>query len=181
MSSTAQNAQNVLRAATSRANPTALAFLAAGVLFAITSIFAPGFAAPNHLPIFALQASFVGIVALGQFTVVVAGGIDLSMPSTITASAIVLSLFVDTHSERLIWAIPLVLLMAAGVGIANGIGVAVLGASPIVITLAMNVLVQGLLIALTGGAKANAATSALASLSDGRVLHFPAPCSCGSC
>jgi ribose transport system permease protein len=143
------------------------------VLFTLTSLLAPGYAAPDHLPIFLLQASFIGIAALGQFTVVVAGGIDLSMPSTITASAIILSLFVGSDNSALLWAVPLVLLMAAGVGIVNGIGVAVLGASPIIITLAMNVLVQGLLIAVTGGAKANAVTSSLESISDGRIAGVP--------
>jgi ribose transport system permease protein len=154
-------------------NPTALSFVGAGILFAITSISASGFASLHHLPIFLTESSFIGIVAIGQFFVIVAGGIDLSVPSTITASAIVLSLFVGHNDSAVWWAIPVVLLMAAGVGVANGVGVTILGGSPIVITLAMNVLVVGVLIAVTGGAKANSSTHTIIQLSDGRLAGIP--------
>jgi ribose transport system permease protein len=63
--------------------------------------------------------------------------------------------------------------MAAGVGVANGVGVTILGGSPIVITLAMNVLVVGALIAVTGGAKANSSTHTIEQLADGRIAGIP--------
>jgi ribose transport system permease protein len=170
VTSAALNAWNRLRL---HASPTALAFVAAAILFAITSVSASGFASPNHLPIFLTESSFIGIVAIGQFFVIVAGGIDLSIPSTITAAAIVLSLFVGHNDSAVWWAIPLVLLMAAGVGVLNGVGVTILGGSPIVITLAMNVLIIGVLIAVTGGAKANSSTDTIVRLSDGRLLGIP--------
>jgi len=155
------------------ANPTVLSFVAAAILFAITTIAAPGFASQQHLPIFLTEASFIGIVAIGQFFVIVAGGIDLSVPSTITASAIVLSLLVGSNDSAVWWAVPAVLAMAAGVGVANGVGVTILGGSPIVITLAMNVLVVGALIAVTGGAKANSSTHTIEQLADGRIAGIP--------
>ena len=155
------------------ANPTILAFAAAAILFLITTSAAPGFSSRQHLPIFLTEASFIGIVAIGQFFCIVAGGIDLSVPSVITASSIVLSLLVGDNDSSVWWAIPAVLLMAAFIGTANGIGVTILGGSPIVITLAMNVLVVGVLIAVTGGAKANSSTHSIVQLADGRLVGVP--------
>ncbi len=155
------------------ASPTTLAFVGAAVLFAITSIASPGFASANNLPIFLAQASFIGIAAMGQFFVVVAGGIDLSVPSVVTASAIVLSQLVGSNDSNVWWAIIVVLLMAAGVGLANGIGVTLLGGSPIVITLAVNVLIIGILIVVTGGAKANNSTATVEGIANGRVAGIP--------
>ena len=37
-----------------------------------------------------------------------------------------------------LWALPFVLLLGAGIGFFNGVGIVVLGISPIIVTLAMN-------------------------------------------
>ena len=157
----------------SYANPTVLAFVGAAVLFAITSIAAPGFASLRNFPLFLGEASFIGIAAIGQFFVIVAGGIDLSVPSVITASGIILSQLVGNNNAAVWWGIPVVLLMAAAVGLANGVGVTFLGCSPIVITLAMNVFVTGVLVAVTGGLEASSSTRTVVQLANGHVAGIP--------
>jgi ribose transport system permease protein len=56
------------------------AYLGALLLFVATSAFSTGFASANHIRILLIQASFIGIVALGQSFVILGGGIDLSIP-----------------------------------------------------------------------------------------------------
>jgi ribose transport system permease protein len=88
-------------------------------------------------------SSFLLILALGQGTVILTGGLDLSLPWTIGLCGILLTGLVNGEDGPLIWALPLVLAVGALIGAANGIGVAVLGLSPIVMTLAMNGILQG--------------------------------------
>ena len=47
--------------------------------------------------------------------------------------------------------LPLILAGGAAVGLVNGIGVALFGVPPIIMTLAANVILQGLLLVYTGG------------------------------
>ena len=100
------------------------AYFGAGLLFVVTSAFSTGFASANHVRILLIQASFIGIVALGQTFVILGGGIDLSIPWTLNGAAILVTLFADGKNGPLVWAIPLVLAMGALVGVINGVGIA---------------------------------------------------------
>ena len=90
-----------------------LAYFGAIALFAATSAFSTGFASANHMRILLIQASFIGIVALGQTFVILGGGIDLSIPWTLNGAAILMTIFANGKNGPLIWAIPLVLAMGA--------------------------------------------------------------------
>jgi len=89
-------------------------------------------------------SSFLLVLALGQGTVILTGGLDLSVPWTIGLCGILLAGMVNGHNGPLIYVLPLVLLVGCLVGVANGIGIAIFGISPIVMTLAMNGILQGL-------------------------------------
>ena len=80
-------------------------------------------------------SSFLCILALGQGTVILTGGLDLSVPWTITFSGILLAGTVQGSDAALVYALPLVLAIACLIGLVNGLGVVVLGLSPIVVTL----------------------------------------------
>ncbi len=88
-------------------------------------------------------SSFLLILALGQGTVILTGGLDLSVPWTIGLSGILLTGLLNGQDAPLLYALPLVLAIGALIGAVNGIGIAVLGLSPIVMTLAMNGILQG--------------------------------------
>ncbi|MGF6964918.1 ribose transport system permease protein [Paraburkholderia sp. WC7.3g] len=80
--------------------------------------------------------AFVAIVALGMMAVIVTGGIDISVGSTIGISGIVLSVVMNAGYP--IWAgIGMGLLTAGLVGLVNGVLIAYLGMQPFVVTLAM--------------------------------------------
>ena len=97
--------------------------------------------------------SIIGMVALGQTFVILTGGIDLSIPWTLNSVAVLLTLFTQGHDDALIWAIPLVLGLALVIGLINGIGVAVLNISPVIMTLGMNAILQGILLGYTSGGR----------------------------
>jgi ribose transport system permease protein len=149
------------------------AYAGALLLFVATSAFSTGFASENHIRILLIQASFIGIVALGQSFVILGGGIDLSIPWTLNGAAILVTLFANGHNGPLVWAIPLVLGMGAVVGLVNGLGITLLGVSPIIMTLGMNVILSGALLLYTNGSPTAVAPPAIESLATGRVGPIP--------
>ena len=99
-------------------------------------------------------SSFLLVLALGQGTVILTGGLDLSVPWTIALAGILLAGMVNGQNGPMLYALPLVLAIGCLVGLANGIGIATFGISPIVMTLAMNGILQGLALLYSQGTPA---------------------------
>jgi ribose transport system permease protein len=99
-------------------------------------------------------SSFLLILALGQGTVILTGGLDLSVPWTIALAGILLAGIVNGQNGPMLYALPSVLVIGCLVGLANGIGIAIFGISPIVMTLAMNGILQGLALLYSQGTPA---------------------------
>ena len=175
MSNYAQARPLSSRLKTLAANQLAIAVLAVIALFVFGEIIAPGFLSFSHLMSVLRLSVFLGIVALGQALVVMAGGegIDLSVGS-------VLSLAVCISSSLLLGKdanIPAALLgaVAAGfaIGLVNGIGVSYIGIPPLIMTLAMASVVEGLSLIYTGGYPTGQAPELLEALGNGRILQIP--------
>ena len=98
-----------------------------------------------------MLSSFLLVLALGQGSVILTGGLDLSVPWTIGLCGILLTGIVNGHNGPLIYALPLVLAVGGAVGLVNGFGIAKLGISPIVMTLAMNGILQGIALLYSQG------------------------------
>lgn len=96
-------------------------------------------------------SSFLAILALGQGTVILTGGLDLSVPWTIGLCGILLAGMVKGSDAALIYALPLVLIVGCTIGLLNGLGIVVLGLSPIVMTLAANGILQGIALIYSNG------------------------------
>jgi ribose transport system permease protein len=153
--------------------PILRAWFAVGILFAVVSAYSPGFAAPAHVATLIIGASFIGIVAIGQTMVIVGGGIDLSIPWTLTGAAMLVTSLTRSNDGALLWAVPLVLCFGALVGTINGVGIARFRIPPIVMTLAMDVVLQGLLLVVTRGFPPPPSPAALQWLANGRIGVFP--------
>jgi ribose transport system permease protein len=115
------------------------------VLVVITTQFVIGHAllSWNYYNSLIVISAFLLILALGQGTVILTGGLDLSLPWTIGLSGILFAGFLSGQDAPLIWALPLVLALGCLIGAVNGFGITMLGISPIVVTLAMNGILQG--------------------------------------
>ncbi|HVX81906.1 MAG TPA: ABC transporter permease [Devosiaceae bacterium] len=150
-----------------------LAYAAMLVLLLVTSLFSPGFLAESNLRSVLVLAAFVGIVALGQTFVIIGGGIDLSLPWVLNCAAILMTLLANGQNGPLLWIMPLMVAAGAGIGVINGVGVAMFGVPPIIMTLATNVILQGLILVYTGGAPTPSAPPLIQFLAVGRLGPVP--------
>jgi ribose transport system permease protein len=127
------------------------AFLAAILLFVIGEVVHPGFAGLGSIAAVLTVASFVGLVAAGQTFVVLTGGIDLSVPWVLNGAAILLVTTSLGQDGRVAYALAVTLGMGAAAGLVNGVVIAFLGVPAVVVTLAMNGIMEGLTLGLSGG------------------------------
>lgn len=124
----------------------------------------------SYLKSLLILSAFLGILAFGQSTVIISGGLDLSVPWNITLCATLFTGLVNGSDASLIWTVPTVLLCGAFVGAVNGIGISVLGMQPIVMTLAANGILQGVTLFYTGGSPSGFAPPAMRWLFNGSLL-----------
>jgi ribose transport system permease protein len=105
--------------------------------------------APLLSPTYLLQqlqiGAFLGIVSAGMMIVILISQIDLSVPWTLTAAAMMATAVGGP------WAIPIGLCVGLAVGLVNGIGVAYLRVPSMIFTLGVNAVMRGLMVAHTGG------------------------------
>lgn len=121
------------------------------VLIGIGEVLSPGYAsAANMLQLLKLS-SFLGIISIGQTLVILAGGIDLSVAWVLTGSAFAFTTVTQGRSDAILPGLLAALAVGAGVGMVNGVGVAKLRISPIVMTLATNSIMQGGTLVVTSG------------------------------
>jgi len=157
------------------ANQMAIAVLAIVALFVFGEIIAPGFLSFGHLMSVLRLSVFLGIVALGQALVVMAGGegIDLSVGSVLSLGVCIASSLLVGKDANIPAA--LIAATAAGfaIGLVNGIGVSYVGIPPLIMTLAMASVVEGLSLIYTGGYPRGVAPPLLEALGNGRILQIP--------
>jgi ribose transport system permease protein len=127
------------------------AYLAAVLLFVVGEAVHPSFASLDSIAAILEVASFVGLVAAGQMFVVLVGGIDLSVPWVLNGAAILLVTTSLGQDDRALYGLVATLGLGAAVGLANGVIVVFLGVPAVVATLAMNGVMQGLTLGLSGG------------------------------
>jgi ribose transport system permease protein len=152
---------------------TLLAYAAALLLFVLVSLYSPGFANPGHIGTLVTLAAFIGIAAIGQTVVIVGGGIDLSVPWVMNSAAILVTALAHGQNWPLIWIVPLILVMGCAIGVINGIGIALLRVPPIVMTMSVNVIAQGLLLIITRGFPPPLAPPALTVVAAGKLGPVP--------
>jgi ribose transport system permease protein len=84
----------------------------------------------------------LGLLAAGQTLVMLTGGVDLSVATTATAGAFVISRF-GTHGSP--EAIAIALAVGLGIGLVNGIGIALFRVNALIMTLGISTITLGLL------------------------------------
>ena len=129
----------------------ALAYVLLLLLVVVGRLVASGFLGIDHIDELIDEGALIGFVALGQGFVILAGGVDLSIPWVVTSAGILVTTFTGTQSSNMIWDVPLIIGLAAIVGLINGLGVVVLGVTPIIMTLGMSTVIEGVLLLYTNG------------------------------
>lgn len=133
-----------------------------------------GFGSWGHIRYILEIAAIIGLVAIGQSFVVIAGGIDLSVAAVVTVSAICVPLITWPADSTGTLPALIVLFIATGIGGLNGLGVAYLRVHPMIMTLATATLLQGVLILIAGGTAISAHNPLLSWLGNARPFGFPA-------
>lgn len=128
-------------------NPAAVLGVVFVLLFVATDVVnrAQGdgaFLTPKQVSTTFLFAAVLGLMAAGQTLVMLTGGIDLSVATTATAGAFVISRF-GTHGAAV--AILYALLVGLLIGLVNGIGVGVFRVNALIMTLGTSAITLGLL------------------------------------
>lgn len=123
------------------------------VIILLGSIFiTPRFASPEFLVQQLRQASFLGIIAIGQMAVILTGNIDLSVSWTLNLSAVLATSIAAGQADQLWMGVAVAVGVGALVGLVNGIGVAYLRIPAIVLTLGVNAVLRGITVVYTGAA-----------------------------
>lgn len=123
------------------------------------------------------QGVITGTIALGMTIVLIGGHFDLSTGATLTMAAVVALLVGPSGPEAVVLAVMLPLALGALIGAANGIAVCVAGANSIVVTIGMQFLVIGAVLALVSGqhVRADNISETFTAIGLSRPLGVPFP------
>jgi ribose transport system permease protein len=155
-----------------RADPAVVTSFACIVLLLLLgSLYSRSFLSPEYLLQQMKVASFLGVIATGMMLVILLGQIDLSVPWVVTAGAMMGCAAAAYGPVGVALAIPFGILCGVAIGIVNGVGVAYLRIPSMIITLATNVVAQGLMVVYTGGfSPQDSATAAMRWLATGFAI-----------
>jgi ribose transport system permease protein len=120
------------------------------------------------------QISMLGIYSIGIAFVIIAGGIDLSIGSTIGLTGVLIAKFASSAAGSFglsLWiGIPLALAIALGIGLIQGLLITRLRLQPFIVTLGGMLLIRGLSQTIVKGGTLSLGGSPLLDLANGGLL-----------
>ncbi|UVK44090.1 ABC transporter permease [Mesorhizobium sp. AR07] len=138
------------------------AFCVAALLHLAGTILIPGYSAPFAVRAMLVLASLLAVASIGQTLVVIMGGIDLSIPFVIGfANVVAAQLYGDGWNFVLVCGVVGVLALA--IGALNGLISRSLDIQPLIVTLGIGMVVQGLVLLWTAGFPSGSAPQAVSS------------------
>jgi len=152
----------------------------AGIFFALVGLvilitgFQPNFINPGNLFLVSRQIALTAIIALGVLFVILTGGIDLSVGSTVGLSGFLCGLAMAAGLHPLV-AIVVGLLTGAIVGAVNGAIVAFVGVTPFIVTLGMLGVARGAVLVLKHGDSVREVSKGFIAVGNGSVFGISVP------
>jgi ribose transport system permease protein len=155
--------------------------LAALLVFTLAS---PQFLTGQNIVNVARQSVYLVLVSLGQMIVLLTGGFDLAVGTTIALTSVLSAIFMISamaafpESAGLVIALGCFGAMAVAlvIGLVNGTGVAVFGVSPFIMTLGVQSVSAGAALFLTGGVPVTGFPHAFGdTFGFGRLFGVPVP------
>ena len=120
------------------------------ITFVFLSIWSPYFLTPTNLLNIAKAAVVVGIASAGETVVIISGGFDLSVGSTMAAAGMLAAWMLES-GLTIPAAFIAALLLGIVVGIVNGTIISYFHINPLITTLGMLAIVRGLAFVISGG------------------------------
>lgn len=144
------------------------------IVLILLAAFVPNFFTSRNIINIFVQASTLGIMAIGMTAVMIGGGIDLSIPSVMALSAIIGAMHMREGGSILVSCL-LMLITGAALGSINGFAVAYLKMIPFVVTLAMMTVAGGTAIWITNSVSVPITNDAFYTTILDRTLGIPRP------
>ena len=154
----------------------ALTVLAATVvLMAGMKALNPSFGSLDQIAAILVTAVFLVVASFGQGLVILLGGIDLSMGVVISIGGMMIAGLTGGSDAALWTAIPLTLAACTGIGLVNGLLVAVAKLPPFIATLSSSITFFGVALGLSAGSSQQAVAPALLRFMTQGALGLPYP------
>lgn len=140
------------------------AFLALALIIVVFSVLSPNFLTVDNLLIMASHVAIFALLSLGMLLVVLTGGIDLSVGSTLGFSAVIagfllrgvpIDVFGVTLYPNVLVSVLIAVALGGVIGLINGVLVARFKVAPFVATLGMLYVVRGVALLMTNGRTIN--------------------------
>jgi ribose transport system permease protein len=144
------------------------------LILVVLSVVVPYFLSVSNFISILLQCSSLGLMAIGLTAVLIAGGIDLSVPSLMSFSAVVGAIFMRSGGSPVLASILMVVVATAG-GCLNGFAVAYLRMIPFVVTLSTMAVFGGAAIWATNGMSVTGIPRGFITTVMHDIWIFPAP------
>lgn len=149
-----------------------VAFLALLVLFSIAS---PNFLTVKNFMSVARQASMSGVASVGILFVLLLGGIDMSIGSSVSLVCVLCSMFMVNYGIHPLFAAIMSILVATLVGTVNGFFVSTLGIPAFISSLAFMRILSGIAYLISGGMPIYGFSEKFRWLGQGYVGIIPVP------
>jgi ribose transport system permease protein len=149
-------------------------FVVFAIILVIGAVISPYFLKERNLLNIITAASITSVLAVGQFFVIVTGGIDLSVGALAALATVVSAILLANH--QLVAVASLITLLICGmVGLINGALVVYAGITPFIATLAMLSIVEGSSYIIQTGELIQISDKGFASFFAGSLGSIPAP------
>ena len=142
-----------------------------GVCMTIAS---PVFFSWRNIEAILLALSVEATIAIGMVILLISGGLDLSVGSTLAFTGVVTGLTLNAGVPTP-FAILIGLIAALGVGFSNGLLVAKMGINPFITTLGMMISIRGLLLVIAKGRAVLNLPASFTEIGQGRFFNIQYP------
>lgn len=146
--------------------------LATIVVFIVLSVVSPYFLTTTNLLNVAKALVIVGIAAVGETIVIIAGGFDLSIGSTMAAAGMLAAYLLDS-GFGVAAAFCAAIGLGMSIGATNGVLISYFRINPLIATLAMLAIIRGLAFVISNGREIVITNQTWLNLGTGKIAGIP--------
>lgn len=143
------------------------------VLVIAFSVMSPNFLDPTNILNIARQIATLGIVAVGFSFVLITGGIDLSVGYQISLNVVVTGMLMAQFGVPWFLAVLIALVLGTLVGLVNGLIITFTGVAPLIVTLSMMMILNGLSYLISKGLPIFGFPAEFSMLGQGAIAGIP--------
>ncbi len=165
---------SVLRKSFGKLGPIGGVLLANILLIIVLSFLSPYFLTVRNITNVFRQSAPLAMVAIGITIVIISGGIDLSVASSISLTSVLLAMFLKSFNLPLSISLILVFIIGIALGLFNGFLITIIKIPPIIATLSSSIVFSGIAYTITQGYSINLPVdSVIKILGGGKIWEIP--------